>query len=83
MHSCFTGLTWAPRKLPPLKLATVTAILLTTLQAQNVSYRVVPATSPYNPPGYVVGHKINKLGWIPLTDSSSGRPDQPPHCPGR
>lgn len=67
MRSCLTA----------LALATVTAILVTALNAQTVSYRVTPATSPYNPPGYLVGHKINRLGWIPMTDLLSGRPDQP------
>jgi probable HAF family extracellular repeat protein len=67
MRSCLTA----------LKLTIVTAILLTSLKAQTASYRVGPATSPYNPPGYLVGHKINKFGWIPMTDLLSGRPDQP------
>lgn len=51
-------------------------ILVSTLEAQIVSYRVVPLTSPFDPPGHVLGNKINKHGWIPLTDRLSGRSPQ-------
>ena len=57
-----------------LKLAALISIYVTALQSQTVTYRVVPVTSPYNPPGYVVGHNIARFGWIPMTDTLRGRP---------
>jgi probable HAF family extracellular repeat protein len=63
-------------RLTVLKVTAVIAILLSALEAQTVSYRVKVVTSPFNPPGYVVGHQMDRLGWMPLTDYLSGRPSQ-------
>jgi probable HAF family extracellular repeat protein len=59
-----------------LRLTAVIAMLLSALEAQTASYRVRVVTSPFNPPGFVSGYKINKFGWMPMTDHLSGRPDQ-------
>jgi probable HAF family extracellular repeat protein len=57
-------------------LLTVILTGVTPLSAQTISYIVVPITSPFDPPGIVVGYHINKAGVIPLVDRANGRPAQ-------
>lgn len=53
---------------------TLILILLSiTTSAQSVQYKVIPITSPYNPPGAVLGSDINKWGEIALTDVQNGQ----------
>ena len=49
----------------------LTLVLLpSALCAQNVQYKVIPITSPYNQPGLNLGNDINIGGFIALTDYS-------------
>jgi probable HAF family extracellular repeat protein len=52
------------------------SILSGVVVAQNVSYSVLPLTSPFNPPGYVTGNQLNNRHWVPLTDNLTGRQPQ-------
>jgi probable HAF family extracellular repeat protein len=52
----------------------LTLVLLpSALCAQNVQYKVIPITSPYNQPGLNLGNDINKGGFIALTDYKNGQ----------
>ena len=52
----------------------LTLVLLpSALSAQNVQYKVIPITSPYNQPGLNLGNDINQGGFIALTDYKNGQ----------